>query len=112
MSILEKARFNGDLRMALGAVEQARANLELMAAFGGRLPVREAARAGSTATVYLIAFKDHTIRAAMGYAVEGTTIFYTTLEGTRERAPLDSVDREFTEQLNRERNIEFRLPPR
>jgi hypothetical protein len=84
----------------------------LMAALGGRLPVREAARAGSTATVYLIAFKDHTIRAAMGYAVEGTTIYYTTLEGTRERVPLDSVDREFSEQLNRERNVEFRLAPR
>ena len=112
MSILEKARFNGDLQTALGAVEQARANLELMAALLGRLPVREAVRAGSAATVHLIAFKDHTIRAAMGYAVEGTTIYYTTLEGIRERVQLDSVDREFSEQLNRERNVEFWLPPR
>jgi len=110
MSILEKARFNGDLQTALGAVEQARANLALMAAISGRLSVREAAHPGNTATVYLIAFKDHVIRAAVAYAVEGATLYYTTLQGTREQAPLDSIDVPFSEQLNRERNVEFRPP--
>jgi hypothetical protein len=80
---LQKAQFNGDLQTALGAVEQAHANLELMPAFGGRLPVREAALTGGTATVYLIA-----------------------------RRWLGSIDVPFSEQLNRERNVEFRLPPK
>jgi hypothetical protein len=112
LSILQKAQFNGDLQTALGAVEQARANVELMAAVGGRLPVPGTVRPGSPATVYLIAFKDHVIRAATAYSVEGTTLYYTTPQGTREQAPLDSVDAAFSEQLNRERNVEFRLPPK
>jgi len=111
LSILQKAQFNGDLQTALGAVEQARANLGLMAALSGRLPVREAARPDGTATVYLIAFKDHVIPAATAYFMEGTTLHYTTPQGTREQAPLDSIDAAFSEQLNRERNVEFRLPP-
>ena len=112
MSILEKARFNGDLHTALGAVAEARANLELMAVLGGRLPVREAAGSGGPAVVYLIAFKDHVIRAAMGYGVEGTTLFFTTPQGTREQVPLDAIDVPFSEQLNRERGVEFRLAPK
>ena len=112
LSILQKAQFNGDLQTALGAVEQARANVELMAVVGGRLPVPGTSRPGGPATVYLIAFKDHVIRAATAYSAEGPTLYYTTLEGTHERAQFDSVDRELSEQLNRERNVEFRLPPR
>jgi hypothetical protein len=112
MNILRKAQFNGDLQTALGAAGEARANLELMAALSGRLPVREMVRPGGPPAVYLIAFKDHIIQAALTYSVEGTTLSYTTLQGTREQVPLDSVDREFSEQLNRERNVEFRLPPK
>jgi hypothetical protein len=112
ISILQKAQFNGDLQTALGAVEQARANVELMAAVGGRLPVPGTARPGGPATGYLIAFKDHVIRVATAYSVEGTTLYYTTPQGTREQAPLDSVDAAFSEQLNRERNVEFRLAPK
>jgi hypothetical protein len=109
LSILRKAQFNGDLQTALGAASEARANVELMAALSGRLPVAE--RPPARTNVYLIAFKDHVIRAVVDYSVEGTTLSYVTLQGTRAQAPLDSVDREFSEQLNRERNIEFRLPP-
>ncbi len=112
LSILQKAQFNGDLQTALGAVEQARANVELMAAVSGRLPVPGTVSPRGPAAVYLIAFKDHVIRAATGYFVEGTTLYYTTPQGTREQAPLDSVDAGFSQQLNRERNVEFRLPPK
>ena len=112
LSILQKAQFNGDLQTALGAVQQARANVELMAAIGGRLPVPGTVCPGGPATGYLIAFKDHVIRAVTAYSVEGTTLYYTTPWGTREQAPLDSVDAAFSEQLNRERNVEFRLPPK
>src|SRR5260370_3583310 len=43
----------------LGAVEQARANVELMAAGGGRLPVPGTVRPGSPAAAYLLAFQEH-----------------------------------------------------
>jgi hypothetical protein len=111
MSIMRKAQFNGDLQTALGAASEARSNLELMAALTGRLPIAGPPAQNASRNIYLIAFKDHVIRAVLDYSVEGTTLSYLTLQGTRAQAPLDSVDREFSEQLNRERNVEFRLPP-
>jgi len=61
--------------------------------------------------VYLIAFKDHTIRAATTYRVEGTTLHYTTPEKEDKEAALDTVDRTLSLQLNRERQVPFQLPP-
>ncbi len=110
LSILRRAQVNGDLQTALGAASEARANLELMAALSGRLPLAERPRKAAS-NVYLIAFKDQVIRAVLQYSVEGTTLTYVTRQGTRVQAPLDSIDREFSEQLNRERNLDFRLPP-
>jgi hypothetical protein len=59
---------------------------------------------------YLIAFDDHTIRAALTYRVEGGQILWTSREHEEKSAPLASVDRRFTEQINRDRHVEFRLP--
>ena len=61
--------------------------------------------------LYLIAFKDHTIRAATSYRVDGTTLHYTTPENENKEASLDTVDRGLSMQLNRERNLSFQLPP-
>src|SRR5260370_310306 len=44
LSILRKAQFNGDLQTALGAASEARANVELIAALSGRLPLAERPR--------------------------------------------------------------------
>ena len=75
---------------------------------------QEIAPSNSTSTgaspLYLIAFKDATIRAATSYRVEGSTLHYVTLEHEEKQAPLDSVDRDLSAQLNRERNVQFRLP--
>jgi len=60
--------------------------------------------------IYLIAFKDHAIRAAASYRVEAGTLYYVTLEREEKRATLDSIDRPFTLQLNRERHVPFQLP--
>lgn len=60
--------------------------------------------------IYLIAFKDHSIRAAEAYSVSGNTLRYITLEHQAEQAPLDSVDRALSERLNRERRVAFTLP--
>ena len=60
--------------------------------------------------LYLIAFKDHTIRAAISYRVEGNTLHYVTMQNEDKQAPLDAVDRPLSLQLNRERRVAFQLP--
>jgi hypothetical protein len=72
---------------------------------------RPAKRTGDDkATIYLIAFKDHTILPALAYWMEGDTLNYITQQGTPNRISLTLVDREFSLQLNRERQVEFNLP--
>jgi hypothetical protein len=61
---------------------------------------------------FLIAFKDHTIYAALAYWVEGDTLHYVTNQNTHNQVSLDLVDRELSDRLNRERQVDFRLPPR
>ena len=60
---------------------------------------------------FLIAMKDHVIYPAIAYWVEDDTLNYITQQGVRNRVSLDLVDREFSAQLNKERNIDFALPP-
>lgn len=61
--------------------------------------------------LYLIAFTDHTIRAAISYRVDGNTLHYTTPEREEKEAALNTVDRALSTQLNRERQVQFQLPP-
>ena len=61
--------------------------------------------------MYLIALKDHTIYGTVAYWVEGDTLHYVTGQNLHNQVSLDLVDRELTERLNRERNVDFRLPP-
>lgn len=95
MAMLRRANFAGDLPAALAAAWQARLNIETP----NQAPV-----------IYLIAFKDGSIRSASAYWAEENTLHYITTEHRRERAPLDSVDRDLSRRLNRERNIDFQLP--
>ncbi len=60
--------------------------------------------------IYLIAFHDHTIRAATAYWTEGGTLHYVTLEHEQKQVPLGTVDRDLSGQLNRERRVAFSLP--
>ena len=66
----------------------------------------------ATPPVYLIAFRDHTIRAAVAYWVEGNAVHYVSLEHESKQAPLDSIDRDLSRQLNSERRVPFSLSPR
>jgi len=61
-------------------------------------------------TIYLIAFRDHRIIAAKAYWAEGDTLHYVTREGEHRQAPFDSIDRAFSEQLNRDRHVTFQMP--
>jgi len=63
-----------------------------------------------SADFYLIAFTDHTIRAALSYTVEGDQVHYTTREHEERTAPLSDIDLRFSEQINRDRRVEFKLP--
>jgi hypothetical protein len=61
-------------------------------------------------SLYLIAFRDHVIRAALAYWTEDGTLYYLDQDHKVQHAPLNSVDRDFSVQLNRERRVPFRLP--
>ena len=63
-------------------------------------------------TLYLIAFQDKSIRAALAYWTEGSTLLYVTVAHEQKQAPLASVDRALSERLNGERHVLFRLPSR
>lgn len=63
------------------------------------------------ADYYLIAFTDHNIRAALSYQVLGGQIEWEPKEGGPvQRAPLSSVDKRFSAQINRDRRVKFELP--
>lgn len=68
------------------------------------------ASAAASSPIYLIAFNDHVIRAASAYWADGRTLHYVTLQHEEKQAPLESVDRSLTMQLNRERRVPFQLP--
>jgi len=62
-------------------------------------------------TLYLIAFKDHSIVQALGYWTEGSTLHYVSAEHSLNQASLSLIDRDLSQRLNDERGVEFRLPP-
>ena len=67
-------------------------------------------RASTSSPIYLFAFADQAIRAASSYWVEGRTLHYVNLQREEKQAPLDSLDRALTLQLNRERRVSIQLP--
>jgi len=64
----------------------------------------------SDTSYYLVAFKDHTIYSAVAYYIEGDTLHYFTSGNVHNQVSLSLVDRQLTEQLNRERNVDVRMP--
>jgi hypothetical protein len=76
----------------------------------GQQSNRPAASANPGPTLYLIAFRDQSIRAAAAYWTEGGTLHWVTQEHEHKQAPLNTVDRDLSLQLNRERRVAFTLP--
>ena len=76
----------------------------------GQQTNRPVAAANAGPTLYLIAFRDQSIRAAAAYWTEGATLHWVTLEHEHKQAPLNTVDRDLSGQLNRERRVAFSLP--
>ena len=69
-----------------------------------------AAAGNDQPTIYLIAMKDHTIVPVLGYWMDKGALSYVTVDSVIGHTPLDQVDREFSQRLNDERHVEFRLP--
>jgi hypothetical protein len=70
----------------------------------------------STATVaeppsFAIALRDGSVHFAMAVTAQDGALLYVDSDGRHERIPLETVDRETTTRLNRERNLTLRLPP-
>jgi hypothetical protein len=61
-------------------------------------------------TIFLIAMQDHSIRPVIAYWVQGDTLHYVSRDGVLDQASLALVDRDFSKQLNAERNVPFALP--
>jgi hypothetical protein len=67
--------------------------------------------ANAQAPIYLIAFNGSSvIYAAVAYWVDGSTLHYVTLEHQERQAPLSTINRALSFQLNRERRVQFQLP--
>lgn len=64
---------------------------------------------GSGSPLYLLAFRDQSIRAAVAYWVDGRTLHYVTQQHEERQASLDTIDRDFTLRLNHERHVPFSL---
>jgi hypothetical protein len=61
-------------------------------------------------TLYLIAFKDHSIVQSLGYWMEGSTLHYVSAEHSLNQVSSDLIDRDLSQRLNDERGVEFKLP--
>ena len=61
-------------------------------------------------TIFLIAMQDHTIRPVIAYWVQGDVLHYVSVEGVLDQVSIALVDRDFSKQLNAERNVPFALP--
>ena len=61
-------------------------------------------------TIFLIAMQDHTIIPVIAYWVQGDTLHYISLKSEPHQMSVALVDRDFSKQLNRERNVPFALP--
>ncbi len=70
---------------------------------------RSASRDDEQPTIYLIAFRDHTIVPALAYWTEGNTLKYVNVDHSLNQATLDLIDRDMSQTLNQQRNIEFRI---
>ncbi|HSR08154.1 MAG TPA: hypothetical protein VLM42_13460 [Bryobacteraceae bacterium] len=58
----------------------------------------------------MIAFTDHTIQAANAYKVEGDQLYWQDRDNQEHHVPLSKVDVPFSQQINRDRSVDFQIP--
>jgi hypothetical protein len=59
---------------------------------------------------YSIAFRNHQIVHAIAYWVKDGRLHYVTQDHVLRDVPLGDIDRLFSEQINRDKGVDFRLP--
>jgi len=118
VTILRRAKLERDYEAALAAAAQAVAITQLIGAMTERQQAAQAGELAKSATdeaqspaqFFLIALKDRTINAVTSYWVDGRMLNYITLPGAHVMVRLDLVDLGLSRELNRQRNVEVRLP--
>ena len=60
---------------------------------------------------FAIVLKDGSVQSAVAVAVQDEVLHYVDPDGQHRRVSLDSVDRQATRRVNRERKLELHLPP-
>jgi hypothetical protein len=116
--ILRRAKSDQDYEAALAAAAQASANVQVIeavmeqraAAAAASKAMAERAKANTPGPPYLIALRDQTVDAATKYWTEGPILHYMTPSGAHVQVRLDFVDRDLSIRLNREANLDLRLP--
>jgi hypothetical protein len=68
------------------------------------------APAAAPPPVFTLSMRDGSTRSASVVWFQVGTVHYVDLAGKTEQVPLKAIDRDATERLNREKNIELRLP--
>jgi hypothetical protein len=59
---------------------------------------------------FQIAMKDGSVYAALAYWVQNGLLHYVDLDENRAQVPVNAVDQERSEKLNKARQVDFRLP--
>ena len=132
LSMMHKMDFEEDYGGAILAAQQATETAQLIGAITERLELArrlaacqstaamtpheqfqastDEANSKTSAPLYLIAFKDHTVETATKYWTDGLMLHYMTSHGAHVQVRLGLVDRGLSLKLNREKNLEFNLP--
>lgn len=119
-NIMRRAKSDDDYESALAAASLAISNAQLIGAITEQQKAIQSAKPTTMeqsqlppqppSPLFLIALKDKTINTATAYWVDGAMLNYVTLQGVHIIVRLDLVDRALSRDLNRQRNVEFRLP--
>jgi hypothetical protein len=118
-TILRRAKSDDDYESALAAAGQAVSITELIGAITEHQQAVQSMKSAVAEArlpaqlpppLFLIALKDKTINTATSYWVDGMMLNYITLQGMHVIVRLDLVDRDLSRDLNRQRNVELRLP--
>ena len=116
--MMRRAKSDEDYEAALAAAAQASANVQVIAALMERRAAAaaqskstaEQASSRSTPPPYMVALRNNTVDLATKYWIEGPLLHYLTPSGAHVQVRLDFVDRDLSGKLNREANLDFRLP--
>ena len=77
---------------------------------GGRDQFGQRRESNGDPVTYLIAFRNGSVESCVAYWVEGRTLHYVNRDHAMKETSLETVDRDYSEKLNRERQVAFRLP--